>query len=891
MRSNLGQRWLWVALSVLAGPASAIEFKVPFGENGIDAVLNSTITAGVQMRMQEPSADLIGKANLDPDVCGRLPDGRPLYQSCQGLFRTQSYPAARLSEVPGAFSNNFDDGNLNYRRHDLTQAPLKLTQDLTFSHGDFGFFARGIYFYDFVNNDFTEYHPNRITRENYLDVGTVATAANNNGLPRNDSQPCGDRNPVPGSPCGIVYGAGGVVKGKRRENAALSQIGQGLQLLDAVIYGKAPLPLEKELTWKFGRQTINWGESTLLVINSVNQAQPVNANNFLRTGFAVEEVFTPQTSLFGSFEPFEGATIEAYYQLEWQPVEIPTPGSYFSFADLGTNNTGDFVTVSFGGAAEDQDGAGRLLDNALSGLTDTSLNVQRLKDREPDRFGLTNQFGVSLKYYAEWLNSGTELGVYFMNYHSKLPYISTYAAIDSCARYSRSSTQFLNDCPNIPLIYGITNPNQPDQIRYNADGSLKAVNDYSAVPFDSAKLQFEYPKNIQMLGLSFNTTVGEYSIQGEVAYRPKMPLQVDVEDLLFATYGPTLTLCHQQDISAIRADRPGACAGTGDGSGVLIGALPAALQPLASALAAATGQSPDVVGGVGTDPTGATMVYPSSDWVISDNGTPDNPYDDIKGNYNDTFDLLVGHATGSARSFPSFIIPYRNGAGAIGNNPGSDPTRPYNHSNPGYIRGYEELGVFQFNFGGTQVLGATDNWIGADQILGVLEVGATWVPDLPPLDVLQFEAPGTLTHASAGADGSGAFYTDANRRQACSTNPTCSFGPDGLRFNPHQADLSLYPDKFSWGYRVISIIRYESVFPGISFQPFIIWQQDLQGTAPQPLDTNFVEGRKTASINFEIRYKSSLSFNPGYTWFSGGKGASNTYRDRDFAQFYVRYQF
>ncbi|TAL57505.1 MAG: DUF1302 family protein, partial [Legionella sp.] len=54
---------------------------------------------------------------------------------------------------------------------------------------------------------------------------------------------------------------------------------------------------------------------------------------------------------------------------------------------------------------------------------------------------------------------------------------------------------------------------------------------------------------------------------------------------------------------------------------------------------------------------------------------------------------------------------------------------------------------------------------------------------------------------------------------------------------------------------------------------------------------NFVEGRKTASINFEVRYKSSLSINPGYTWFTGGHGAANTYRDRDFAQLYVRYQF
>src|SRR3546814_10231211 len=132
---------------------------------------------------------------------------------------------------------------------------------------------------------------------------------------------------------------------------------------------------------------------------------------------------------------------------------------------------------------------------------------------------------------------------------------------------------------------------------------------------------------------------------------------------------------------------------------------------------------------------------------------------------------------------------------------------PLNLKNPGYIRGYERFDVYQFNLGFTRVLGATDNFIGADQIQLVGEFGATWVPGLPPLDELQIDAPGVYLHASAGADGSGADGS----RQACSTNPSCNVGADGLRFNPHQANLDAFVDKFSWGYRVISIIKYESV--------------------------------------------------------------------------------
>ncbi len=856
----------------LSSAALAIDFQLPFGEAEIEGVLNTTTTFGVQVRTEKRSGDLVGKANLNPSVCGRQGQGdnkvttgagNPLYQSCQGLFREQSYPAARLSEVPGQFSNNFDDGNLNYDKGDITQAPLKITQDITLTYGEFGFFARALAFHDFVNYNLKEYHPNELTFANAPQSGSVATAATNNGLARSDSVPCpAARNPG-GQPCGLVYGSGQVVR-NRRDSQTLRQIGEGLQLLDAVVYGKVPLSGDHELTVKFGRQTINWGESTLLVINSINQAQPVNANNFSRVGFQVEEVFSPQTSLYVSGQPVENLTFETFYQFEWSPVVIPAKGSYLSSVDLGSNNAGGHVISSFGGAAEDPEGAGFLQDNSLSGLTNTTLRVGRLRDDEPKNFGFTNQYGAALKYYAEWLNSGTELGLYYMHYSSKLPYVNVYAATNSCARDSRSSTQFLQDCPDIPLLHQATaGPNQPQT----------ATSD--PILFDTAHIQLEYPENIHLIGLSFNTTLGPISLQGEVAYRPNLPLQVDIEDLVFAAYGPTLSRCHNPDISSSpssgKPSRTGTCAGTGNFSGSATQPLPPVLQALATQLL------PGATGGVGTDKNGNTIQYGSSDYVTDAAGT--------RGAYNDTFDLIVGHAPGSARAFPAFVTAYRGGV--VGENPGTDPNKPLDHNNPGFIRGYERMQVFQFNLGGTQVLGATDNFLGADQIINLFEIGATWIPDLPALDQLQFEAPGTTTHASAGADGSGADRS----RQACATNPTCSFGPDGLRFNPHQADLSLYPNKLSAGYRIISLIKYESVFPGISFQPTIIWQHDVYGTAPQPLDTNFVEGRKTASINIEMRYKSAFSIVPGYTWFTGGKAGSNVLKDRDFAQIYAKYQF
>jgi hypothetical protein len=150
---------------------------------------------------------------------------------------------------------------------------------------------------------------------------------------------------------------------------------------------------------------------------------------------------------------------------------------------------------------------------------------------------------------------------------------------------------------------------------------------------------------------------------------------------------------------------------------------------------------------------------------------------------------------------------------------------------------------------------------------------------------LQIDAPGVYTHASAGADGSGADGS----RLACSTVVTCSIGPDGLRFNPTQANKDAFVDDFSWGYRLIAIVKYEGIWGPVSVQPFIVWSHDVGGTAPGPAE-NFVEGRKQALVNIETRYRSALSLTLGYGWYFGG-GPYNLYRDRDYAQAFIKYQF
>jgi len=762
-------------------PAQAVQFTLPLAGLDIKGALDTTLTVGAAMRTQSQNVNLIGKSDNNPNVCA-FPN-----QSCQGVFRDQYFPAAALQKTPGQYGMYGDDGDLNYNKGDLISAVGKVTPTLKLSLGKFGFFGRLLYFYDGINNNFTEYHPNEITPQNKNQVGAT------------------DHGPLIMYPSTVrVYGPGGVVRNQRNDGQTLAEVGTNLQYLDSYVYGSVPV-LGHDLSFKLGRQTLNWGESTTIVFDSINSINPINANNFYRVGQSLSEVFTPVNMFSMSFSPFSDATVEAYYQLEWQNTQSAPPGSYFSTADLGTNNTGRFANLSFGGSADDPYNVGTPLDNPLSKITSTTAYAARAPDRNPRGSG---QYGLKLDYYAEDFNNGTDLSLYYEHYHSRLPYVSFTSINQGCAKNATSVAEFYQDCPNLPGA-NLLNP-------------AAATSD--AVPLNTGNVFLEYPEDIDLLGFSFNTTLGNYALQGEVSYQPNKPMQVSIADLEFAAAQPALTNCGQNGITCDPASA-----------------------------------------GVGYDRNGNVIPYANSS-ALDANGNPIIP------GGQDTIDLGVGTVPGSARAFPSYVVAYR------GMQEGFVPPNSY-------IRGYQRFQLLQFDLGFTRVLGATDNWIGADQVILVGEGGADYIPDLPALDVLQIQGPATFLSATAGADGSGANGS----RQACATVVDCSVGPDGLRFNPHQQDLSGFVDPLSWGYRLVALINYENVLSNIGLHPFILFQHDVQGTSPGPA-YNFVAGRKQLNVLIEARYRSALSFTVGYTWFWGG-GVQNLLIDRDYLQAFAKYEF
>ncbi|MCY1350417.1 hypothetical protein D9M69_366480 [compost metagenome] len=100
---------------------------------------------------------------------------------------------------------------------------------------------------------------------------------------------------------------------------------------------------------------------------------------------------------------------------------------------------------------------------------------------------------MALRWFVPELND-TEFGAYVMNYHSRNPYLSLVQSTD---------TQAFSAATAVPKVRAS---------RYFVD----------------------YPEDIRLYGLSFQTNLGGTSVGGEVSYRPNMPLQINTADLNLA---------------------------------------------------------------------------------------------------------------------------------------------------------------------------------------------------------------------------------------------------------------------------------------------------------------------------------------------------------------------
>ncbi len=263
----------------------------------------------------------------------------------------------------------------------------------------------------------------------------------------------------------------------------------------------------------------------------------------------------------------------------------------------------------------------------------------------------------------------------------------------------------------------------------------------SGLAANSASYFIEYPEDIHLWGVSFNSNIGTWALSGEVSYRPNLPLQVDDIELLFG-----------------------------------------ALTPL-------------------------NVLFPAH-----------------------------------ALQFHSQLGDFEAGE---------------------LVTGWDRHKSWQGQLTTTKLFGP-NNFIKANQIAFVAEVGMNYVSDLPDKHDLRYNGPGTDT-------GGGLDFLTGDLR------------------NPITESSRGFADDFSWGYRLLLRADYNDAIGPTTVSPRIAWAQDVSGTTPGP-GGSFIDGRKALTLGLGFNYLNEWIFDLSYTSYSGA-GHYNQLRDRDFFSASVRYSF
>lgn len=335
------------------------------------------------------------------------------------------------------YSTNSDDGNLSFEKGDLIGSAIKLTSRLEAYWGNIGISVRGSGLYDP-----TLYNKNFFDGDDFAGApGRVATAADLD----------------------------------KKRDAVQSHVGLDADLLEAYVSGDFDLA-GHFLTLRVGKQVVNWGESTLLQ-HGLNSPVSADVSQLRVPGWEIEEVYIPSNMVWGSVDLSENISLEAFYQLEWQPTRIDPAGTFFSTNDF-VGIGGQYAEIGFGRCPE-YSALGACVF-APGGSSIPRANKNKARDED--------QGGLAVNFFIDALG-GAELALYAANLHSRLPLISGYATQAG----------------------------------------------FEGIP-SSASYFIEYPEDIKLYGLSFNTQLpfGGIALQGEYSMKQDQPLQIDEVETLIA---------------------------------------------------------------------------------------------------------------------------------------------------------------------------------------------------------------------------------------------------------------------------------------------------------------------------------------------------------------------
>ena len=290
--------------------------------------------------------------------------------------------------------------------------------------------------------------------------------------------------------------------GSRRRTAlsgdARNVVGADFELLDAYISGDF-LSRERPISVRIGNQVISWGESTFIQ-NGINVINPIDVGRLRVPGSELREALLPIPAVWASLGVTDNLTLESFYQWAWKETVIDPPGSFFSNSD-GLGQGGELLDISQGhnDCALNPVAFGFRLDGTIGPGC-----VRRGPDVDASD---TGQWGVALRLFAPQLNA-SEFGLYFLNTHSRLPFIS-----GSFAETASQATARLLSEGVAPALLPLAVP---------------------AAVIEGVRAAQEYPDDIRKFGASFSTTIErlDIALQGEASYAIDQPIQLSEGQLV-----------------------------------------------------------------------------------------------------------------------------------------------------------------------------------------------------------------------------------------------------------------------------------------------------------------------------------------------------------------------
>jgi|SaaInl4_135m_RNA_FD_contig_111_158984_length_6193_multi_9_in_0_out_0_3 hypothetical protein len=498
---KIGRSTLGAALMLsLTAPLDAwgLEFDNPKMSGSFD----TTVTVGLGMRLENPDPSNVGIGNGG------------------------TYPTL-----------NEDNGNLNYRQGSFYSKVVKSTHELQINYDDkWSIFSRATGLYDFD-----------VMRDYKL---------------RTDFS-----------------------------NSAKDDLGHELKFLDA--YWKYDTELgNNPVTFKVGNQVLSWGESTFIQ-NGINSINPFDVSKFRVAGAELRDGLLPIPMAVLSVEMTDVFSFEIFKQWSHRKTKIDPEGSLFSDNDFVS--PGSTYAHIGRGIGTDLDGHPCVDFATCSVLTDSNgdtlfgQTARQGSGPEPED---SNNMGIAFKWLVPQLDY-TEFGFYAMNYTSRLPAISGFqgpqsaavagtalgvgglaAALNPATPFAalpaesqallntaytgaqlgafgadlRGKTQAGLTVSDLQadLVDGLARVGRLGTASQSAaatGGNLaaaiggRATEILGGIYIPNSYYFLEYPEDIKMLGLSFNTTVKGLALQGEISYKNDQPIQIDDEVLLAAALG------------------------------------------------------------------------------------------------------------------------------------------------------------------------------------------------------------------------------------------------------------------------------------------------------------------------------------------------------------------